>query len=105
MLSSSLMSIHFYKKGDTRHSLFELSDEAYNMLENSFNTLETKTGIFIDPHGTAALYPDNIKLLCSLIRQQFPVGPPGKQAALVERILQQLQQLYELNELIQAVGD
>ena len=99
------MSIHFYKKSDLSHSLLELSDEAYDLLESSFNALETKTGIFIDPYGTATLYPENLKLLYNIIRQQVPAGSPEKQGALIERVLQQLQQLYELNIIIQAVGD
>lgn len=83
------MSIHFYKKGDSSHSLFELSDEAYNLLENSINTFEAKTGIFIDPYGTVTLYPENIKLLYDIIRQQIPAGYLGNQAVLIEHTLQQ----------------
>ncbi|AEV99236.1 hypothetical protein A4D02_32050 [Niastella koreensis] len=99
------MSIHFYKKGDVGHALFKLSDDDCELLADSIFELKAKTGIFLDPNGTVAIYPDNIRLFCSIIRSRFPAGSRGKEAALIDGILQQLQQLYELDVIIQAAGD
>lgn len=99
------MSIHFYKKGKVNTtSLFELTDETFEILEPSFNKFEKKTGIFIDPYGRTALYPDNLQLLCEMIRQDFPQAS-GKNNGSVELIIKQFLLLYQSNDMVEAIGD
>lgn len=66
------MSIHFYRKDNTSQSIFKISDATYDMLQGSLNKFEKKTGIFIDPYGKVNLYPDNLRLLSEIIKDDFP---------------------------------
>lgn len=99
------MGIHFCKKGDNVKSLFELTDDAYNVLEQSFEKFERKTGIFIDPYGKTTLYPDNLRLLIEIIKQDISKSSSGIYDETVEIVLKQLVLLFQSNETLEAVGD
>ncbi len=95
------MSIHFYKKGDTKNDLFHLSDDECTMLEQVFDEFRSKTGISIDSFGNARLYPDNFKLLKTITEQKFI----GRDNTGITDFIHFMDNVIAEDLLIDAVGD
>lgn len=95
------MSIHFYKKGDTKTSLFHLSDDEYAILEHVFEEFRSKTGIYIDPYGNARLYPANFKLLKTIAWQKFN----GREESTMKNFIRFMDSVIAEDLSIDAAGD
>jgi hypothetical protein len=64
------MSIDIFRKGDNRQTLFRISDEVYDMLENTaFATFQQRTGLYIDNYGDCLLTYQHAGLLQQLIKK------------------------------------
>jgi hypothetical protein len=100
------MGIHFYKKGaKNMTSVIEITDELYGFLEESLNTLEKKTGIFVDPYGKVNLYPENLKILYDIINSKIPLSNNNHINKAIENMLKKIQNLTTEKVVIEAVGD
>jgi hypothetical protein len=59
------MPLDFYytsKKTNTIES-FKMKDSEIRLLEQVFEELQKKTGVFIDPYGKCKIYPDHLKII------------------------------------------
>ena len=65
-----LMPIHIHLHNNTTTSIFTITDDLYTALASPFNTLEKKTGVFIDPYGNARLSHQHAALLLKIINEE-----------------------------------
>jgi hypothetical protein len=65
------MPIHIHLPQNTTTSLFTITDELYDALESPFETLEQKTGIFIDPYSDSRLTHQHAALLLRIINDEI----------------------------------
>ena len=67
------MPLDFYDISDIqlRQKLFEISHADFEALNEALTKLKEVSSIAIDPYGTTRIYPNNVKLIISLIRDQL----------------------------------
>jgi hypothetical protein len=61
------MSLDIYRSSDRKSCLVSLSNADCLLLADAFAFLEKKTGVAIDPYGSAKLYPDHARLLLNAL--------------------------------------
>jgi len=55
-----------------QNALFQLGTADLTAMKDALSELRAKTGIVIDPYGTARLYRDQVRLLAQLLRTMHP---------------------------------
>lgn len=67
------MPLDFYDISDIqlRQKLFEISHADFEALNEALTKLKEVSSIAIDPYGTTRIYPNHVKLIISLIKDQL----------------------------------
>lgn len=66
------MAIEIYKSDNKNKILFTLDISIHEKLEQIFNQIYNKTGIYVDPYGTTRLSINHMILLKKLFDKELP---------------------------------
>ncbi|EHQ30122.1 hypothetical protein [Mucilaginibacter paludis] len=67
------MAIDFYDLGDVHFAqlLFKIEHHDFDCLKDVWLGLKNATGIYIDQYGKTRIYPTQVKLIASLIKEHL----------------------------------